>query len=227
MELRPSEMIAENLKQLHGTSANITGARLLVWYNLEQDYVEKLRQDWLFCIDRDNTISATSADDDYDLPTDFDHFLALWNNTDDKQMYEKSLNWLRKYDPDLSSSGSPDWYVMLGPTGTDNVQQVRLVDSPDDDYTIGYDYYKKLPKLTNKGTDTPSLIPCSELLMIRAEIRGRIDNEEAEDGSVVQYLEGRYRTLLQTLIKHNTLRPNKFKRMLVDYRCTFDYWKYQ
>jgi len=219
MNLKPSEMVAENQKELH----NANGDRLVLWYNQEQDYLEKLRDDWLFCIDRDNTISATDGVQDYDLPVDFDHFLAMVNTTDDKNMEERTLAWLRKHDPDLSSEGSPDYYVMLGPTGDDNVQQVRLVDSPDDDYTITYDYYKKLPAL-NLTDDTPSLIPCSSLLMLRAEIRGRIDNEEAEDGPVVTYLEGRYGKLLRALLKHNTLRPNKNRTIRAHHLCSMGYW---
>jgi len=223
MNLKPSEMIAENQEQLHG----ISSSRLLLWYNQCQDQVEKKRTDWTFCIDRDNTISATDGVQDYDLPTDFDHFLAMVNTTDDKEMKEKSINWMRSHDPDLAGEGSPDWYVMLGPTGTDNVQQVRLVDSPDDDYTITYDYYKKLPALDDDpADDTPSLIPSSTLLMIYAEIRGRIDNEEAEDGPVIQFLKREYYEILNTLIKHNTLRPNKERKIKIDQRVTFGGWKY-
>ena len=218
-------MIAELMEQLHG-GPNITGARLLFWMNQEQDYIEKLRTDWLFCVDIDNTLPAVNGTQDYDLPADFDHFLTVVNTTDDREMYEKSLNWLRRYDPDLSSSGSPDWYVMLGPQGTSNVQQVRLVDSPDDSYTITYDYYKKLPALSDTGADTPSLIPSHTLLMLRSEISGRIDNEEVEDGPVIQYLERRYQDLLTALIKHNTLRPNKKRQMRQDYRVSFDFFKY-
>lgn len=220
MELKPSEMVAENQKELHNGNAD----RLVLWYNQEQDYLEKLRDDWLFCIDLDNVISATEAlGQDYDLPLDFDHFLAMVNTTDDENMEERTLAWLRRYDPDLSSDGSPDWYVMLGPTGTNNRQQVRLVDSPNADYTITFDYYKKLP-LLNLVDDIPSLIPCSSLLMLRAEIRGRIDNEEAEDGPVVTYLEGRYQKLLRALLKHNTLRPNKNRRIRAHHLCTMTYW---
>jgi len=182
MNLKPSQMIAENLKQLHGSSAGITGDRLLYWYNQEQDYIEKLREDWLFCIEPDATISAVDGTQDYDLPADFDHFLAMVNTTSDKTMDEKTIHWMRRHDPDLGSEGSPEWYVMLGPTGTDNVQQVRLVDSPNSSYTITYDYYKKLPALSDQGGDTPTLIPCSTLLMLQAEIRGRIQNEEAKTG---------------------------------------------
>ena len=225
MNLAPSVMIAENQEQLHG----ISGSRLLLWYNQCQDLVEKKRTDWLFCIDHDNVILGTDAlGSDYDLPTDFDHFLAVVNTTDDREMTEKSLNWLRNYDPDRSGKSSPRWYIMLGPTGTDNIHQVRFVEDLDDDYTVTYDYYKKLPALDNDPSiDTPSLIPSSTLLMLYAEIRGRIDNEEAEDGPVIQFLKREYYETLSTLIKHNTLRPNKERRIKVDQRVTFGGWKYQ
>lgn len=224
MNPKPSEMIEELQKELHGISAD----RLLFWMNQEQDFIEKLREDWKFCIVPDQTISGTDAlGSDYDLPADFDHFLAVVNTTDDKPMTEKSLNWLRKHDPDRSSTGSPDWYVLLGPQGTDDVEQVRFVDDLDDDYTVTYDYYRKLPALDNDpAVDTPSLIPCDTILMLWAEIRGRIDNEEAEDGPVVSFLQQRYATLLNALITHNTFKPNKARRIKADHRVTFGGYKY-
>lgn len=216
MNLVPSAMIDRLRKRLHIGASDILG-----WLNEEQDYIEKLRSDWLFLIDKDNTISATLAlGSDYDLPSDFDHFLAVSNETDDNPMDPMELSAFRRYDPaGDNDTSSPLRYVMLGKADGDSVQKVRLVDAPDGDYTIGFDYYKKMPAL-EVAIDTPSLVPSSPLLMLGAEIRGRIDNEEQEDIPIIQMQTQRYRELLHALVVHNTLRPDENRRIKPDYRVT-------
>lgn len=218
-------MVAELNSKLHSPEGGAT--RILLWLNLQQNILEKMREDWLFCIDRDNSFTTEADEGVYDLPADWDHFLAVWNVTEDEQMHPKSLSWYRQYDPDLSITGSPDYYILLGPKpdATDDVKQIRLADIPDDEYVIGHDYYKKLPNLET-SLDVPSLIPDHDLLMKMVEIVGRRDNEEPEDGQVIQDLKTEIRDQIVLLKRHNTLRPDQDKRMKPNHRITFEGFKY-
>jgi len=216
MILAPSEMVKELQRRLPNANDE---SRILLWLNEEQEFIESLRDDWRFGLDADtedaeNEITTVDGTPDYNLPEDFQRFLAVRNETDGITLKPKSLTLLSDADTARSETGSPTHYILLGKIGTDDttgnpVEMVKLWPEADDAYTIPYDYYKKLPTLAIDGGDTPSLIPMHSLLMLGAEMRGRIDSEEDEDLQLLGMLSGRYATMLETLIKYNTFEPDK------------------
>lgn len=207
MKLDTAAMIDELVTRLNLATADET--QILFWFQEAQDWVERKRQDWAFCIDYDksgtaNEITTVADQFAYDLPTNFDHFLSVFYKTHDKILRPKSLSWLRQKDPDLSASGRPDWYIPLGPTGTSALHAVGFYVPPDtSSETIGHDYYKKLPALANTSSSY-SLVPDHSLLMAIVERRGRLHGEETEDTSVINELKQEIVDRMQTLIRHNT-----------------------
>ncbi len=235
MNSTPTYMVGEINSRCHNPAGGTT--RILGWFNEVQDEIEKWRQDWLFCMAYDQEIAATdAAGSDYDLPADFDHFMSVWNDTDDDPMTEKELGWLRRHDPDRSDKSSPRWYIMLGKTAGSEVQKVRFVDDVDGTYTIGHDYYRKLPPLDTAGGDIPSLVPSPTILMKMVEVKALQDNEEPDDQRRINDLRveiygswpepRRSKGLKGLLIKHNTQRPNLRQGIKPHYLTTFEGYKY-
>jgi hypothetical protein len=195
-------MIDELVTRLNLTSSSET--RILGWLNEYQDYIERLRSDWKFCIDYDNSLSTTDGTFAYDLPSDFMHFISVYYVTNDRILTEKSLEWVRTQDPTGAVEGDPEFYVMLGPTGTSNVEAVGFYPIPGTSSdSIKHDYYKRLPALTNSSSSY-SLVPDHNLLMLMAEKRGRMDSEEPDDQRIIGMLDQEIASRLMSLIKYNT-----------------------
>lgn len=224
MKKTPSEMVSELQSRLHISDAT----RLIFWLNEEQDYIEKLRPDWRFCISLDNTITTVASTAAYDLLNtengddyDFDHFLEVRDETNNKKLKPRSLTWLYRQDPTPTSEGKPGYYIRGGPNGTNNAELVRFWKVPNDVFTIKYDCYIKLPALSTSADDY-SLIPDHSLLMIGTELRGRVDNEEPEDLQIIDRLKGQYRERLGSLIRHNKYNVDGQNTIRRDNRITME-----
>lgn len=213
-------MITELTTRGHLASGDAT--QILFWLQEAQDKIEKLRSDWRFCMalgtNGVGTSIATVANQfAYDLPADFSHFIAVWDHTNNKRLYPKSLEWVISRDPDLSETGDPSWYVRLGPRGTASVESVGFYVIPGTSSdAIKHYYYKRLPALANSATYT--LVPDCTLLMLMAERRIRIHNEEPEDGSVIRLLDEEIAERTERLVEHNSFDLDDNDRIFKDGR---------
>lgn len=220
MNLTPSEMVEKLLDRLHRRPS---GEDILDWLNSAQDYIASLRDDWRFLHDLDNDITTENGVNDYNLPADFAWPMNFRDVTNDRKLTPKTLAWLYRQDPTPTATSTPSYYILLGPTGTnddgDVVQQVRFWRIPAGEYTITHDYYKNLPDLTT-DTDVPSLIPDHQLLMDMAQIRGKIAGEEDDDKLWIPEVEKNLGPRIQALMRRETYNPDKNTGMKKDRRIT-------
>lgn len=209
----PKEMRVELARRLPNADDD---DRVLFWLNEEQEFIESFRDDWTFCL-ASGSISAEDGVADYNLPVNFKRFLSVRNSTSKIAMYPQSITKLDQRDPARASAGSPRDYTRMGKVGTDDTtgepcETVKLWPTADDDYTVPFDYYMALPKLTTDA-NTPSLVPMHSLLILGAEMRGRIDSEEDEDMRVLNHIIGRYTVLLDSLVASEAFGPDEDKGM--------------
>lgn len=224
MNLTPTEMVTELNVRLHSPEGG--SDRILFWLNEEQGYVEKLRDDWWWLLDVDtdddpNHITTEESTVEYDLPSDFDRMLSMRDETSDNPLTPRSISWLYRQDATPIEEGPPDHYILLGPTSTSNVWHVKFDLVPADEYIVAFDYYKKLPAL-DTATNIPSLVPDHALLMLGAEIRGRIDNEEPEDLPILQGNKTLYDQRLRALRRRQDFDRDVDRHIKRDHRLTAD-----
>jgi len=170
------------------------------------------------------TSAGLAADRDFNLALDFQWPISFRDVTNNQLLKDKDLMWFGNYDPNMAGRGTPTFYILTGPNGTDDagkvVEQVRFDVEPAGIYSIINEYYARLPVLVNDATEVPSRIPYSKILTVGAERRARIEQEEPEDSPVIMRLDREYEALLGMLIEHYAVNPNKDEGVQVHGRLT-------